>query len=68
MKMKYRFLIAALCVASFANAMTLNEAKKLFLKGEYEKVLPTFKVYAQNIRAMPITTNGMASAFMKRAK
>lgn len=31
----------------FANAMTLNEAKKLFLKGEYEKVLPTFKVYAQ---------------------
>jgi len=37
------FLLFFVCIGYFAQAQTLNEAKLLYQKGEYQKALPAFK-------------------------
>ncbi len=43
-----------LCLASMASALTLNQAKQLYLNGEYAKALPTF---LDNLKANPKNAN-----------
>lgn len=47
--MKNKYLIAAIIAGTVfsVNALTLNQARQLYLKGEYEKALPTFLDYVK---------------------
>lgn len=48
--MKYLLFILILGASQLANALTLNQAKQLYLNGEYEKALP---VFLENIKKSP---------------
>ena len=60
MKGKYiLFLICSLFLCE-VSAQTLEQARTLFTKGDYEKAKPVFKKYANHNRRTGIITIGMA--------
>lgn len=50
MNIRYYLLAATIATASSVSALTLNQAKQLYLKGEFAKALPTFQ---ENLKKNP---------------
>ena len=62
MKGKYiLFLFCSLFLCE-VSAQTLEQARALFTKGEYEKAKPVFKRYVKSNRPTETTTIGMVCA------
>lgn len=60
--MKRKYILFLICSFFFGgvSAQTLEQARTLFTKGDYEKSQPVFKKYAKSHRPMVIIITGMA--------
>ena len=65
MKSRNIILSLALMGCTATNALTLQQAKKLYSEGEFGKALSTFQGLVKKIPATHPTTNGTVPAFMK---
>lgn len=65
---RYIACLFALGLTSSMMAQNLEQAKKLFLEGEFEKAKPVFQSLVKRPHPMPIIIIGMVLAAMKPEK